>query len=109
MAAAVSKYGGNDFPPPGAAATRVSTITVPDLTGKDAAQSLDILTGLGFDAQDGGERDSTQPAGTVAATDPAAGSSVPTGSTVTVYRSSGHTKPTPTPTSTPSSGAGAGG
>jgi len=108
MAAAVSKYGGNEFPPPGAAATRVSTITVPDLTGKDAAQSLDILAGLGFDAQDGGERDSTQPAGTVAATDPAAGSSVPTGSTVTVYRSSGHTKPTPTPTSTPSSGAGAG-
>ena len=112
MTAAVAKYGGNDFATPRASATRVSTITVPDFIGKDATQSLDTLTGLGFEAQDGGERDSAQPAGTVAASDPAAGSTVPTGSTVTLYRSNGHTSstpmPTPTPTPTPAAAPGAG-
>lgn len=89
MTAAVAKYGGDDFASPNAQATRVPTVTIPDLTGKGPAQALSTLAGLGFDAQDGGERDSAQPAGTVAETDPAAGTAAPAGSTVTVYRSSG--------------------
>lgn len=89
MTAAAKKYGGDPFPPVDPALMRGVQVTIPDLTGKTAAEASAILNGLGFTTADGGSRDSTQPAGVVAGTSPAAGEEAAKGSSVSVYLSNG--------------------
>ena len=85
-----------------------------DLAAFDAAESHQLLEGLGLTASvDSTPVPSDQPAGTVASTDPSAGSSVDPGSSVTIQVSSGQQTgstapptgaPTQNPTPTPSPG-----
>lgn len=89
MYVADSKYGGDPFPQQDEAATRLNLAQIPDLTGKTFDEAKTALSQLGFDATDGGEVASAQPAGHVARTDPEGGSQAPVGSTVTIYRSNG--------------------
>ncbi len=89
MGAAVDKYGGDDFPQPPSKLTQGVQVAVPDLTGKTPDEAKSILTGLGLDSADGGQQDSVAPAGTVGATDPAAGTQVPKGTAITLFTSNG--------------------
>ncbi|GAA1449579.1 transglycosylase domain-containing protein [Leifsonia poae] len=89
MRTANGKYGGDDFPQPGSTLLRGIQVTIPDLAGKSPAEAKTTLNGLGLEFADGGQRDGVQPAGTVAISDPAAGSSVSKGAIVTVYTSNG--------------------
>ncbi|AGW42334.1 penicillin-binding protein [Leifsonia xyli subsp. cynodontis DSM 46306] len=89
MSAAVAKYGGEPFAKASDKLVRGAQVTVPDLTGKTPAEAKSILIGIGLDSVDGGPQDSALPAGTVSATDPAAGASVEKGTQVTVYTSNG--------------------
>ncbi len=89
MNAADNRYGGDAFPQPDAAATRITMQTVPDLKGKSFEEASAALTQLGFNVSDGGEADSSVAQGMVASTDPAGGSSVQAGSNVTIFRSNG--------------------
>jgi membrane peptidoglycan carboxypeptidase len=89
MSAAVGKYGGDAFPSPDNRLLRGVQVTVPDLAGKSPADAKSILTGLGLEFADGGQQDGVQPAGTIASSNPAPGSSIGKGSTVTVYSSNG--------------------
>jgi beta-lactam-binding protein with PASTA domain len=83
-----------------------SRLTMPDVTGKAPADAQKLLEGLGLDVTvDDTPVDSDQPAGTVAASDPAAGESVDAGASVTLSLSNGQggaggsTSP-PSPTNT---------
>ncbi|GIT80934.1 carboxypeptidase [Leifsonia sp. LS1] len=89
MSAAVAKYGGDDFPAAPDKLVRGVQVSIPDLAGKSPDEAKNILKGLGLDSTDGGQQDSVQPAGTVSATDPAAGSSVGKGTVVTIFTSNG--------------------
>ncbi|MFP3464674.1 penicillin-binding protein [Leifsonia sp. SIMBA_070] len=95
-------YGGTDFTEPTDAVLYGSQITMPDVTGKapDVAQKL--LEGLGLDVTvESTPVDSDKPAGTVAASDPAAGASVEDGDSVTLTVSNGRNiGSTPAPTAT---------
>jgi membrane peptidoglycan carboxypeptidase len=90
IAALNSVYGGGAFPEPTGTVLQAKQITVPDLTGKSPADAQSTLQSLGLQYQDGGAVDSAQPAGTVASTNPAAGSSTGIGASVTVYTSKGN-------------------
>jgi membrane peptidoglycan carboxypeptidase len=92
------------------------TTKVPDVKGMTAAKALQALADAGFTpALAPKPIDSLLPAGIVVRTNPRAGSSVGTGSTITVYVSSGKpppgpsTSPSPTATTTPPPGGGGGG
>ncbi|CAN5533229.1 hypothetical protein BH09ACT4_BH09ACT4_16320 [soil metagenome] len=90
MAQAVDKlYPGGSFPPPDPSLLKGNPVFVPNVTGKTAeAAKADIeLAELNY--QKGGTVDSDRPAGTVVRTSPAAGKSVPRGTTVKVYISNG--------------------
>ncbi|MDR6973143.1 transglycosylase domain-containing protein [Leifsonia shinshuensis] len=89
MSAAVGKYGGDDFPTPPSKLTQGIQVAVPDLTGKSPDEAKSILTGLGLDSADGGPQDSVAPAGTIASTNPPAGSQVGKGSVITLFTSNG--------------------
>ncbi|MDN4598291.1 transglycosylase domain-containing protein [Leifsonia virtsii] len=89
MSAAVGKYGGDDFPEPPSKLTKGIQVAIPDLTGKTPDEAKSILTGLGLDSADGPQQDSVAPAGTVSATDPAAGTQVSKGTVVTIFTSNG--------------------
>ncbi len=89
MSAAVGKYGGDPFPAAPDKLVRGAQVTVPDLAGKSPDEAKSILNGLGLDSTDGGAQDSAAPAGTVASSNPAAGSSVGKGTVVTLYTSNG--------------------
>ncbi len=104
-------YGGDDFPEAQSSSLYGSKLTVPDVTGKTPAQAQKLLEALGLDVTiDETPIASSQPAGTVASTDPAAGSSVEGGGSVTVYLSSGQASNTPMPrgSATPEPGTGQG-
>ncbi|PIJ51751.1 penicillin-binding protein [Leucobacter sp. OLES1] len=90
MRAADNKYGGKAFPEPSSSALRVTTQTVPDLTGKSYDEAVKALTTAGFTPVDGGTTDSAVAKGMVAKTDPAGGSSAPAGADVKIFRSSGN-------------------
>ena len=64
-------------------------VKIPSVAGEDAATAGNKLGTLGLQVQQANEASSTYPAGKVTRTDPPAGSDVPTGSTVTVYISTG--------------------
>ncbi|MGO4594522.1 transglycosylase domain-containing protein [Leifsonia sp. 2TAF2] len=100
-------YGGTDFTEPTDAVLYGDQITMPDVTGKAVDVSMKLLDGLGLDVSvDPTPVDSDQPAGTVAASDPAAGASLSDGESVTLTVSNGSKakgSPTPSPGgSTPS-------
>jgi membrane peptidoglycan carboxypeptidase len=89
--AALNKiYGGDQFPQPTGSVLQAKQVTVPDVTGKSPSDAQSTLEGLGFTYQDGGPVDSAQPAGTVASTNPPAGSSAGIGAVITVYTSKGN-------------------
>jgi len=94
VAAAIDAYGsyggGAGFPAPSAQFLTGSPATVPiGLIGGsvESAQSAIQIAELTY--ADGGQIDSDQPVGTVARLDPGEGSTVPRGTTVTVYTSNG--------------------
>lgn len=89
MTAAVAKYGGDPFPAAPDKLTRGVQVAIPDLTGKTPDEAKSILTGLGLDSADGPVQDSVAPAGTIAATDPPAGTQVTKGTPITLFTSNG--------------------
>ena len=91
-----TRYPGGAFPGPDPSMLVGSPVEVPNVVGlsmESARQAIEEVAQLQF--ADGGEVDSDLPAGQVALTDPAAGASVPRGTTVTVYRSNGLGEPVP--------------
>ena len=64
-------------------------ITVPDVSGKDQNAASAELGGAGFDINTVKEASTTVPENSVIRTDPAAGSNIAEGSTVTIFVSSG--------------------
>ena len=83
------EYRGGDFPAPDPTLINGRGVSIPPTAGQSASQAQTLLESLDFAFADGGPVPSSQPAGTVAYTDPAAGSIAPTGSSVTVYTSDG--------------------
>lgn len=101
MAAAIPKYGANEFPAPNPDALRVENVVVPDVTGMSVSAATSALEAAGFSVDVGGQVDSAQPSGTVAHTNPSANTSVPKGSNVTISTSNGKqpgATPSPSPT-----------
>ena len=95
-------YGGDSFPKPDSSVLYGSQVTVPDVSGKTPDQATSLLQGLGLDVTvDQTPIPSDQPAGTVASTDPSAGSTVDPGASITLQLSSGQNPATPGPTDTP--------
>ncbi|MEO8528111.1 MAG: transglycosylase domain-containing protein [Pseudolysinimonas sp.] len=81
-------YPGDTFPAPDAALLVGNPIEVPDVIGKTpevAKDSIETVSELVY--EDGGSVDSDLPLGVVASTEPAAGSSVPKGTTIRVFTS----------------------
>jgi membrane peptidoglycan carboxypeptidase len=89
IAAINAVYGGDKFATGNGSVVNAKQITVPDLTGQSPDAAKGTLENLGFEYTDGGPVDSAAPAGTVASTDPAAGSSVGIGAAITVFTSNG--------------------
>ncbi len=82
-------------------------VTVPDVVGDDYATACNVLSTHNLKCVPGGTIASSLPAGEVTSMNPPANSSVPAGTTVTLYTSSGPSatptptvSPTPTPTTT---------
>jgi membrane peptidoglycan carboxypeptidase len=95
MSVANAKYGGDAFAEASNKVLQAVQIPIPDLRGKSMSAATSTLNSAGFDVVDGGVTDSEMPAGTVARTDPAGGTSATRGSTVTVYSSNGALKIVP--------------
>ena len=95
MDVADRKYGGDAFPEPSAAAVRTTMVEVPDTTGRTFEEAEELLTSVGFSISDGGDTDSSEAEGRVARTDPESGSSIPQGSSITIYRSNGEVSEVP--------------
>ncbi|WP_051973315.1 transglycosylase domain-containing protein [Cryobacterium sp. MLB-32] len=89
MSVANAKYGGDAFMEASSTVLRAVQVNVPDLRGKSMAEAQSTLEAAGFVFADGGVVDSELPAGTVASTDPAAGTNADRRSTVTVSSSNG--------------------
>jgi membrane peptidoglycan carboxypeptidase len=77
------------FTPPSGEDVNGVLTTVPDLGGQPYDQAAQQLRTAGFTVVDGGSRDSGYPVDTVAYSSPGAGSQVPSGTSVTLYRSDG--------------------
>jgi membrane peptidoglycan carboxypeptidase len=99
------------FNRPDPSVLRGFSIKVPDVTGLSLAAAMKALSDAGLVGQPAPTSvpSPTVPKGEVSSTNPSAGSSVPTGTAVTIYISSGKpppppptTSPTPTPTGSPS-------
>jgi len=89
MKSANAKYGGDAFPKASAAVLGGSNAEVPQVAGQSAEQAKGVLESLKFRYQDGGAEPSALPVGRVTRTDPAAGTKVPNGASITVYTSDG--------------------
>ena len=106
MAAISAKLPYEDFQaPPGDEIAGVLT-TVPDVTGQPVEAATQALEAAGFTVADGGQVNSEVAEGLVASTSPAAGTSLSSGDTVTLYTSTGYVPPPP---STGDGGGGNGG
>ncbi|HET9841715.1 MAG TPA: transglycosylase domain-containing protein [Nocardioides sp.] len=77
------------FTPPNGNEVNGVLTTVPDVGGLPYDQAAQQIKQAGFAVTDGGYRDSSYPKDTVAYTSPGGGSQVPSGTTVTIYRSDG--------------------
>jgi len=82
-------YGGDAFPAPSNAVLRGTGISVPDIAGTTPAAAQQLLRGAGLKYVDGGARASALPAGQIDGSDPASGTLVAKGASVTVYTSDG--------------------
>jgi membrane peptidoglycan carboxypeptidase len=90
IAQAIDKiYPGAAFAKPDASMLAGKPTFVPDVTGATLANAQATIENADLAFADGGQVDSDKPVGTVVSTDPAAGSSVSSGATVTVYTSNG--------------------
>jgi len=82
-------YGGNNWPDPPANLLTGSGVTLDNFVGQSVENAKSIIEARGLVYADGGQVDSDLPAGQVASTDPAPGTVMATGQTVTVYTSNG--------------------
>lgn len=89
LAYAIPKYGAEDWPEPNPEALQTPKANVPDVTGMSIEAATTALEEAGFAVSVGSSVDSSQPANTVAKTSPAANTSVPKGSEVTISPSNG--------------------
>jgi len=94
----------DDFTAPSGVDVAGVLTQVPDTGGMSIDQATSLLESLGFVVELGGSRDSGYAEGTVAYTLPGAGSDVASGTTVTIYQSTGNAPPKP-----PHDGGGGGG
>ncbi|KZX20146.1 membrane peptidoglycan carboxypeptidase [Rathayibacter tanaceti] len=95
MTRADQKYGGDDFAEPSSALLNGRQIVVPDVSGRSIDDATETLDDLGFDVDEGATVDSAAPAGTVAGTDPGAGTTVARYSDITLLISNGSQAPAP--------------
>ncbi|WKK71622.1 transglycosylase domain-containing protein [Rathayibacter oskolensis] len=105
MTRADEKYGGDDFAEPSSALLNGRQVTVPNVTGQSIDDATETLEDLGFDVEEGAPVDSAAAAGTVAGTDPGAGTTAPRYSSITLLVSNGSQVPAPAtqaPTTAPS-------
>ncbi|MBO0984618.1 transglycosylase domain-containing protein [Rathayibacter sp. SD072] len=89
-----ARYGGSDFAPADPSVIEAPRLTVPDLVGRTAESATAALDAAGFTPGSAVQVESSAPAGTVAGTVPAAGSSIVKGAQVQVQVSTG-TAPAP--------------
>jgi membrane peptidoglycan carboxypeptidase len=87
-----------NFVAPSAEDVRGVLTSVPTVNGLGVDDATNRLQDAGFSVTNGGYRDTTYPAGTVAYTYPAGGSQLGSGGLVTIYQSTGHAPPPPPPT-----------
>jgi membrane peptidoglycan carboxypeptidase len=80
---------GGKFPVADAAMLSGSATTVPNTAGLTPEAATQLLNSLKFQATVGGTTPSALPAGQVAGTDPAAGTKVPSGASITILTSDG--------------------
>ena len=97
-----------DFTAPSAQAVEGIPTTLPSVSGMSLSEAMSTLTSAGFKPINGGTVNSTYSAGTVAYTSPSGGSSVPSGSVITVYESNG-IAPAPPPSPGGNGGGNGGG
>ncbi len=97
-----------DFTAPDPTVIEGQSATVPSVEGYSSQSAADQLAAAGFTPTTGPLVDSSQPYGTVAYTSPPGGSTLGTGSSVTMYISDGSPAPAP-PTGNPGGGNGNGG
>lgn len=85
-----------DFVAPDSEIVNGVMVSVPDTAGMSPDQARSVLEDAGFFPADGGQVNSNAPAGTVAYTSPAGGSTTTSGSSITIYVSNG-VPPAPPP------------
>ncbi|KQQ00826.1 hypothetical protein ASG06_16065 [Rathayibacter sp. Leaf185] len=95
MTRADEKFGGDDFAEPSSALLNGRQVTVPNVSGQSVDDATETLEDLGFDVEEGATVDSGAAAGTVAGTDPGAGTTVPRYSSITLLVSNGSQVPAP--------------
>ena len=101
MSVANAKYGGDAFAEATWDVIQAPQVTVPDVRGKTLAEAKSTLEAANFTFVDGGVTDSEIPAGSVAKSEPAGGTSAGKRSTVTVFTSNGVVVLPPVPAPTP--------
>jgi len=82
-------YPAGPFQAPDSSSLRGNGVTVPDVSGKSAADAKAALAAAGLNYVDGGAQPGAEKAGTVTSTSPSSGSLLSKGSSVTVYTSDG--------------------
>ena len=87
MRVADTKFGGDEFPEPESTAFRQVLVDIPQVTGLSFEAAKQALEEAGFQAEDGGQQDSSQPAGTVSGTDPSGQAG--RGATIRIFTSNG--------------------
>jgi membrane peptidoglycan carboxypeptidase len=88
-------YPGSSFPAPDPSLLKGNPVFVPNVTGKTAEAAKAEIELAELNYSKGSKVDSDLPAGTVVRTNPAAGESVPRGTTVKVYISNGQAQALP--------------
>ncbi|OJX65213.1 MAG: hypothetical protein BGO95_07150 [Micrococcales bacterium 73-13] len=84
-----ARFGGGAFPAPSGKYETGGKVVVPNVSnlGLTFEQAKKVLEDVGFVVEDGGDANSDQPKGTIAAQNPAAGEGVGAGSTITLSKS----------------------
>jgi len=82
--------GASAFPTVSATLLSGTTVKVPDVSGQSQADATTLLQSLGFTVTVGSPMASSEAAGTMASTDPAAGTSVSSGQSITLFPSTGN-------------------
>ncbi|MBK4348803.1 transglycosylase domain-containing protein [Lacisediminihabitans changchengi] len=84
-----SLKGASSFPTVSAKLLAGSTVKVPDVSGQSTDDATTLLQSLGFSVTVGAAEPSSENSGSVSRTDPAAGTSVSSGQSITIFPSSG--------------------